>query len=270
MFQRRVVQAGDDRQLGPFLLTKEAKEHFNKSSFTRLMELGWPRVVLQIQYRTYAELFGHTQRVFYQDKPIASPKSWRQNRTDFGNRLAAALPFDFNCGRDRYSVPSIKHLINVDGTQEPDGTSSTNAAEARVISELVLAIKHAGFQDKDIAVLAGYAAQKKLLTRTAHENGWAGVRILTIDSSQGGEANILIISLVSSRGEPSFMGNKNRANVATSREKEALFFVGNWSFWPKMTQGPGGHMGKVLNDCNQHAHQVSEHAFVQNPVRHGM
>lgn len=264
------MQAGDDRQLGPFLLTKEAKEHFNKSSFNQLMQKGWPCTQLNVQYRTYQEMFGHTQRVIYGDVVIHSARSLHQGRTPFGQTLAAALPISFHQGRNRYALPSIKHLINVDGAQESDGTSSHNAAEADAVSNLVLAIKRAGFADEDIAVLAGYTAQTKSLTRIAHDNGWAGVKVHTIDTSQGSEARILVISLVSTTGEPSFMGQKSRSNVATSREQEALFFVGKWAFWRPMTKGPGGFMGKILNDCDKHASEISAHSFVQYPLGDSM
>lgn len=34
----------------------------------------------------------------------------------------------------------------------------------------------------------------------------------------------MILSLVKTKGTPGFIGNKQRTNVATSRQKEALYF----------------------------------------------
>ena len=206
-------------------------------------------------------MFGHTLRVIYQDKQIHSARELFDG--EFGGRVKAALPFRFASedGNGRYEVPSAKHLINVEGVQEADGTSSLNRAEATVVTNLVLAIKAAGFAAADIAVLTGYAAQGKELTRQAENNGWSKVRILTVDTSQGGEAKFLIISLVSSQGSATFMNNKSRANVATSRQQEALFFVGHWKFWKGLTTG---YMAEILQDCDQHSGDISPHPFVVN------
>lgn len=43
-------------------------------------------------------------------------------------------------------------------------------------------------------------------------------------ASQGTEHLIMILSLVKTKGTPGFIGNKQRTNVATSRQKEALYF----------------------------------------------
>ena len=267
IFQRRVIQAGDDRQLGPYLVTEAARTHFHESSFTKLREKGWPCTVLLEQYRTYKELFGHTLRAIYPDQPITSARSLHDGRTPFGDRLAAALPLTFSNGLSDYKVPAVLHLFDVEGVQVPEGTSAKNMAEVMAIHNLVLAFKSAGCKLGDIAVLAGYAAQTRALARQAHQGGWSEVRILTIDSSQGGEAKTLIISLVTTKGQPTFMGNSNRANVATSRAQEAMYFVGNWSFWRKPVKGKGSSaMSNILHDCYWHAHEVSKHDFVQGPV----
>ena len=63
-----------------------------------------------------------------------------------------------------------------------------------------------------------YNAQVRTLRQTVPE----GVRVGTVDKFQGQEAPVVIISLASSSGEDaprglSFVFNKNRINVATSR-----------------------------------------------------
>ncbi|KAL9023710.1 MAG: hypothetical protein Q9180_008132, partial [Flavoplaca navasiana] len=82
-----------------------------------------------------------------------------------------------------------------------------------------------------ITVMTGYAAQRKALEDAAKANGWVGVKILTVDASQGTENFVMILSLVKTDGFPGFLGKKQRANVATSRQKEALYFVGKEAFW---------------------------------------
>ncbi len=41
----------------------------------------------------------------------------------------------------------------------------------------------------------------------------------------------MILTLVKTKGTAGFIGKRQRANVATSRQKEALFIVGKASFW---------------------------------------
>ena len=262
---RRLVQAGDPRQLGPYLLLPKSKEHFEPSNFAALFRKGWPLTILNVEYRASGPMYGHTARVIYPKLTIGSARAMFGGA--FGQRVEAALPFCFSAGQERYVVPSAKHLINVAGSDATDGTSKYNLAEASVITNLVLAIKAAGFADEDIAVLTGYSAQVKVLTREAAQNDWAKVRILTVDSSQGGEAQFLIISLVCTRGKTGFMGNRNRANVATSRHREALFFVGRKDFWSAKAQWEGHDavMGQILKDCNEHSNEISTHPFLVDP-----
>ncbi|KAL8872584.1 MAG: hypothetical protein Q9174_001803, partial [Haloplaca sp. 1 TL-2023] len=78
--------------------------------------------------------------------------------------------------------------------------SSSNLAEVNVVNALVMALTKAGIPTKDICVVTGYTWQKKLLTRRAKANAV-------------------------------FLGDRSRANVATSRQEEALFFVGDLNYW---------------------------------------
>ena len=70
----------------------------------------------------------------------------------------------------------------------------------------------------DVLVVTPYNAQVRTLRQTVPE----GVRVGTVDKFQGQEAPVVIVSLASSSGEEaprglSFVFNKNRINVATSR-----------------------------------------------------
>ncbi|MDI1491232.1 MAG: hypothetical protein OHK93_002439 [Ramalina farinacea] len=95
-----------------------------------------------------------------------------------------------------------------------------NLTEATIVTRLVLAIKAAGFAEEDIAVLTGYSAQVKVLTREGNQNAWSSVRIPDVHSSQGSEAKFLIISLVSKKGRATLVGNRSRVK-AESKKRNA-------------------------------------------------
>lgn len=50
----------------------------------------------------------------------------------------------------------------------------------------------------------------------------------TIDAAQASEAQSMILSTVRDGGELGFLDSSSRINVATSRQKTAMFIVGNY------------------------------------------
>jgi predicted RecB family nuclease len=100
--------------------------------------------------------------------------------------------------------------------------------EAREVAEAIGALLGTGYTDadgvtrpltvEDVLVVTPYNAQVRALKQTVPE----GVRVGTVDKFQGQEAPVVIVSLASSSGEEaprgiSFVFNRNRINVATSR-----------------------------------------------------
>lgn len=82
----------------------------------------------------------------------------------------------------------------------------------------------------DILVVAGYNAQRALITAELRAAGFDGVRVGTVDKFQGQEAAVVIVSMAaSSAGDvPRGMGfllSRNRINVAVSRGQWAAIVV---------------------------------------------
>lgn len=132
--------------------------------------------------------------------------------------------------------------VNVKGKQEKDGTSSFNLSEVDKIMDLLMEIDQLS-QEKDrkidIAIITPYSAQKKRLrqkkdllfkNRIFKYLNDDNIRIDTVDSFQGSEAEIVIYSTVRTYGNINFLIDKRRLNVAISRTKENLIFVGNKKF----------------------------------------
>jgi uncharacterized protein len=108
------------------------------------------------------------------------------------------------------------------------GNGQLSREEADEVAEAIGALLGTGYTDEkgasrpltvdDVLVVTPYNAQVRTLKRAVPD----GVRVGTVDKFQGQEAPVVIVSLASSSGEEaprgvSFVFNRNRINVATSR-----------------------------------------------------
>ncbi|KAL8963379.1 MAG: hypothetical protein Q9193_000352 [Seirophora villosa] len=233
---KRLVLAGDPYQLPPFVLSVGAKEVWVPSYLDDIIARGYPSEMINMQYRMHDELYAHLINIIYK-KPIGSFRKTSDGSPFLQTLLrqpilAAARPGEV------YKLRSFLHFLNVDhGVQvREDSGSSCNQQEADVVDSLVRTlVTRDGIDKKDIGVMTGYKAQKKLLWLKASANGWADVSFIgTIDSAQGSQYKIVVLSLVTTGGLPKFMGDSHRANVATSRQQEALYLVGHYPYWKQI------------------------------------
>ena len=109
---------------------------------------------------------------------------------------------------------------------EPDGESRLNRGEADLVCRKVQALLEAGLPAADIAVIAPYAAQVRLLRSRLDV---PGLEIDSVDGFQGREKEAVVISLVRSNveGEIGFLGDIRRMNVAMTRARRKLLLVGD-------------------------------------------
>jgi superfamily I DNA and/or RNA helicase len=109
---------------------------------------------------------------------------------------------------------------------EPDGESRRNPAEAEIVGKQVQALLDAGVSPRDIAVIAPYAAQVRLLREQLTIDG---LEIDTVDGFQGREKEAVVISLVraNAKGEIGFLGDTRRMNVALTRARRKLIVIGD-------------------------------------------
>mmetsp|Transcript_13248 Transcript_13248/g.23752 ORF Transcript_13248/g.23752 Transcript_13248/m.23752 type:complete len:1826 (+) Transcript_13248:159-5636(+) len=159
-------------------------------------------------------------------------------------------------------VPGLnKNLIFVDHHVPEDTNgfrSKENKHEAGFLLALALYLIQNGNKGQDIAILAPYNGQKRLLRMLKDDMLKSGtslrntfldeelkqVTIKSIDDVQGEEYGIVMVSLV--RGQPvpdqcpqagkqrrgkaiGFIGEEDRINVALSRAKQGLIVMGNFS-----------------------------------------
>ncbi|KAI9870723.1 MAG: DNA-binding protein SMUBP-2, partial [Pleopsidium flavum] len=226
---KRLVLAGDPYQLGPTILSDEARQIWRTTTLAKMIDQGWPTTLLNLQYRAHDQLYQHTNEVFYLNRVeshflTSSPRP-------FLTHLLSLFPLDIliNNGRAFKLRSWARFLDLVDGQVETvPGGSSSNSQEALVKSLLTLP----KISTANILVLIGYRRQVKLLKDLAKKNHWDEVRIKTVDASQGAEQQIVILNTVRTSGG-GFMANENRANVCTSRAREAIYVVGKWQSFGK-------------------------------------
>ncbi|WRF13335.1 helicase [Helicobacter pylori] len=70
--------------------------------------------------------------------------------------------------------------------------------------------------------------------KNATSKNFDELKIDTVDAFQGEEADIIIYSTVKTYGNLSFLLDSKRLNVAISRAKENLIFVGKKSFFENL------------------------------------
>jgi superfamily I DNA and/or RNA helicase len=132
---------------------------------------------------------------------------------------------------------NIVKWIDVKGIHEVYNNSSFNDEEVKAICILLDTINkylENKKYKKTVGIITPYTAQKNKLRKKidiSEYSNFENLKIDTVDSFQGEEADIIIYSTVKTFGNISFLLDKKRLNVAISRTKENLFFVGNKSFF---------------------------------------
>ena len=218
----RLVLAGDHCQLPPTVVSREAAaEGLAVSLFERLVALHGPSVSrrLIVQYRMHEAIMDFSSQELYEGELQADPAVRLHLLADLPG--VASIPLT--------STPI--ELIDTAGAGfdeeiEPDGESRLNLQEADLVARKVRALLDAGVPAADIAVIAPYAAQVRLLRS---QLSVPDLEIDSVDGFQGREKEAVVISLVRSNpgGEIGFLGDVRRMNVALTRARRKLLVIGD-------------------------------------------
>ncbi|MCE9608258.1 MAG: IGHMBP2 family helicase [Planctomycetia bacterium] len=219
---KRLVLAGDHRQLPPTVVSAEAAaQGFAVSLMERLMQTeGKDRSrMLSVQYRMHEAIMNFSSRQFYDGKLTADPSVAGHllcDLKDVESNAATTVPLEF--------VDTAG--ASYDESTQPDGESRLNEQEAALVVRKTKALLAAGLEPRQIAIIAPYAAQVRLLRDLLDE---PGLEIDSVDGFQGREKEAVIVTLVRSNpeGEIGFLGDVRRMNVALTRAKRKLTVVGD-------------------------------------------
>jgi predicted DNA helicase len=218
----RVVLAGDHCQLSPTVVSREAAaEGFDISLFEQLMARYGQHVsrMLTVQYRMHEAIMDFSSLEFYEGALEADATVRGHLLVDLPGVAAAPL-----------SQSAAEFLdtagAGFDEEVEPDGESRLNRREASLVCRKVQELLDCGVAASDIAVIAPYAAQVRLLREQLPV---AGLEIDSVDGFQGREKEAVVVSLVRSnpRAEIGFLADVRRMNVAMTRARRKLLVVGD-------------------------------------------
>lgn len=221
----RLILAGDHRQLPPTVISAEAlSQGFGVSLFERLAEQYGEKIThrLEVQYRMHADIMGFSSAEFYDGALVADPSV-------AAHRLQDLLPQP----DPESHPPELGPLgfidtagAGYDEELEPDGESRRNPQEARLLVRQVNQLLERGLPARDIAVIAPYSAQVRLLRELLPI---PGLEVDSVDGFQGREKEAVAISLVRSNatGEIGFLSDTRRMNVAFTRARRRLVVIGD-------------------------------------------
>eukprot|EP01080_Neovahlkampfia_damariscottae_P001754 gene1754-523_t len=209
---KQIVLAGDPNQLEPTILVQESiKKGFSKSLFSRLMELGLPTFLLNVQYRMHPKICEFPSQEFYQGKLLSDKKC------EFSERI-------FYCFKwPNKKIPIM--FINVKSKELDVDNSKINKLQMEIVIDVFDEISKA-FSRKDIGIISPYKSQVKAIKKVLNNEE---IEIKSVDGFQGREKKFIIFSTVRSnnRGNVGFLSDWKRLNVAITRCKYGLVIIGD-------------------------------------------
>ena len=218
----RVVLVGDQCQLPPTVVSLEAAaQGFGTSLFERLAGRYGSQAIrrLTVQYRMHEAIMRFSSREFYDDELVADDSVAAHRLIDLPGVTVGPLterPVEFI---DTAGAGYDEEL-------EPEGESRFNRREAELVAVKVRHLLSAGVAAADVAVIAPYAAQVRLLREMLDA---PALEIDSVDGFQGREKEAVILSLVrsNSTGDIGFLADIRRTNVALTRARRKLIVIGD-------------------------------------------
>lgn len=219
----RVILAGDHCQLPPTVVSPEAAESgLAVSMMERVVALLGPRIakMLTVQYRMHEAIMGFSSTEFYSNELIADAS------------VASHRLCDLPGVRSEPLTESPVQFIDTAGASydeelEEDTASRFNPQEASLAVKKARALLDAGVQPSQIAIIAPYRAQVRLLRDRLADV--PGLEVDSVDGFQGREKEAVIITMVRSNpeGEIGFLADIRRTNVALTRARRKLLVIGD-------------------------------------------
>ena len=215
-----VVLAGDPEQLPPTVLGDPA---LSSTIFARLRDRFEARVtsMLTVQHRMSDALVAYPSASMYRGRLVSAPANRARSLADLAVREDPSrdAPFIFLDVAGR----------GYEEARETEGKSVRNPEQADRVAREARRLLERGVPPRELAVIAAYDAQVRLLRARLVEARALGVEIGTVDGFQGREKDVVIVDLVRSndQGEIGFLADVRRMNVAITRARRFLLVVGD-------------------------------------------
>jgi superfamily I DNA and/or RNA helicase len=110
-----------------------------------------------------------------------------------------------------------------------DDASARNPGQASRVAAEIRRLAGRGVAPADMAVIATYRAQVRLLRDALADLVAAGLEIATVDAFQGREREVVLVDLVRSNDDADigFLSDTRRMNVALTRARRFLLVIGD-------------------------------------------
>lgn len=212
---------GDHQQLPPVVTTADADRGAAISIFEHLHEL-YGSSLLDTTYRMNDGVCRLISETFYGDQLHSAEVA-----------AARRMPFVAGGRLDEVLHPDASVVwLRVDHRQPGQRSTEEANAVADVVEDLV---RRHGVPAKEIAIIAPFRAQVRLMRSAIERKLLTGFEELTIDTVeriQGQEREVVVLSLTAgdpaeSKRGPAFHLSLNRLNVALSRARTKAILVGS-------------------------------------------
>ncbi len=223
---KKVIMAGDHKQLPPTILNQEAKERgLEETLFERMLEVHSSDIkeMLEKQYRMNTDIMDFSSEEFY-DGQLEAADGVGDHKLRFSQEPSSELMAEVLNPED--VVVFLDSKGNWPERSRAGSNSKENEKEAEMVEEIVEECMDIGFDPADIGVISPYDDQVELLNSKLDIKD---LEIKTVDGFQGREKEIIILSFVRSNedGNIGFLEDLRRLNVSITRARKKLIMVGD-------------------------------------------
>jgi len=215
---KKIVLAGDHKQLPPTVLHPEAKG-LSFTMFERFINI-YPEnaYMLKIQYRMNDLIKEFPSKEFYNGELVSADSVRNRKLSDITGKTGETPITD--------DTPVV--FVDTGGKflekQKKGSRSRYNPEEAETVRQIIDQLVEAGVKPEDVGIITPYKDHEEYLKKLVPD-----VEIKTVDGFQGREKEVIIISLVRSNPdeEIGFLDDLRRLNVALTRAKRKLIVIGD-------------------------------------------
>ncbi|KDO37713.1 hypothetical protein CISIN_1g038509mg, partial [Citrus sinensis] len=231
--QTVVVLAGDPKQLGPVIYSKDAETFgLGKSYLERLFECEFYRngdegyvTKLVRNYRCHPAILDLPSKLFYGGELLAC----KDDATSLSSAKVDIFP--------NKDFPVL--FFGIQGCDEREGNNPSwfNRFEVSKVVDIINKLReNTELNETDIGVITPYRQQVLKIKKVLETWDMPDVKVGTVEQFQGQEREVIIVSTVRSTVKHNefdrtyclgFLSNPRRFNVAITRARSLLIIVGN-------------------------------------------
>lgn len=228
---KKIILIGDHKQLPPVIdtslyqggsveyddvVSQEERENFLGDSFFYRLYEKCPetlKCMLNIQFRM-PPVIANLVNLFYDNQLKTGENCYKKEPLFLNNNL---IFIDMKDDSDYKEINEYKSVIN--------------EKECEVLIQVVARISE--FYKQRVVVITPYLGQKRKLSQKVKAAGFNNVYVNTIDALQGDEEDIVIYCTTRAVKPTKYFSDAARLNVAFSRTKNTLIFIGSSKYFYK-------------------------------------